>query len=249
MDQLLGNLGSPNVTGVVIGFLLTSVLAFVLWFVRRRRWDRIVVELISQSPQISISEDLAEDITIRYRGDSTSQVVLTQLRVFNQGDDTIEDLVFFIEAELVSGSREKNWLTPPKVLDVVEKTTYEKGESSHKDISDLERRSKFTYKFSRPFMNPIRNDKDEELLITFFSSHEVGLRVFGSGPGWSVKYLEIQAEKPIVLFTLPVFLAYLIVSIIVSYFAADYNPILGMIAGGLSLGILFFLLRYRRTNN
>jgi hypothetical protein len=195
MDQLLENLGSPNVTGVVIGFLLTSALAFVLWFIRRRRWDRIVVELISQSPQISISEDLAEDITIRYRGDPTSQVVLTQLRVVNQGDDTIKDLVFFIEAELVSGTREKNWLTPPKVHDVVEKTTYEKGESSHKEISDVQRRSKFTYKFSRPFMNPIRNDKDEELLITFFSSHEMGLRVYGSGPGWSVQYSDATSRR------------------------------------------------------
>ena len=195
MDQILENLGSPNVTGAVVGFILTSVLAFVLWLIRRRRWEQINVELVSQSPQISISQDLAEDITIRYKGEPTSQVVLTQLRVYNQGDDTIDDVVFFIEADLVTGPREKYWLTPPKVVDLVGKTTYEKGESSRKDSSEFERKSVFSYKFSRPFLNPIRKDKDEELRISFFSSHEISLRVSGSGPGWSVELSDATAQK------------------------------------------------------
>jgi hypothetical protein len=188
----LNSLFTPDsIAAYVIG-VATGLAALIAQWIRGRRGNRVVVSLLSQSPQVSISESVSNNLEIKYKGQPVDQIVLTRLVITNEGAIDIKDLALKLHVRVKQFNDKKASTLPfveailsdPLALAQIDTTRIDTGLVTPELPSSMA----WEIDFRRPFFNPKRAYKEEQIGLTLISNATIDVSVKGGGPGWYTQY-------------------------------------------------------------
>lgn len=178
-------LKSAEVIATIIGLILGVILTGLANWWRQRRGNWVVINQISQSPQITISQEVRENLKITYEDKPADQLVLSTFRMTNTSPDNLEDIHIKMTISFKSRALglDPNSFVELEYYDPLDKIEIERIDSSSEELS-----GKRIYNIYRPFLNSERKYKEERIELTVFSSSEIETSVEGGGSGWYTKF-------------------------------------------------------------
>lgn len=170
-----GTMELPSeVTSAIITFLGTVILALGGFYFSTRRGNKVVLTKVNETSLLNISKLISDKLVINYKNKPITKLKLYELEITNQGFIDIDNLELILEIT----AKEKPTLVEVQGNDSQGKTTIQ-------DISNGE----YFYLITRPYLNMVKKDKREKIIIQVFTDTELGFDVIGGGKGWGVKYV------------------------------------------------------------
>ena len=112
-----------QIAAAVVGAVITLGIGGIVYYIRGRRGNWIVVKRISETPQITFTDKAREKLDIRYLGNPVNNLVLNNLQIFNAGDENTNEAVE-IRIEVIPKDGEIEFLQV-EVNDPLEKIQYQ----------------------------------------------------------------------------------------------------------------------------
>jgi hypothetical protein len=163
---------SDEVVGAIVGAVITAIIGLAVYLYQQRKGNRVIVKMISQTPQIIFSDSVQKKLEIIYNGRKVDNLVLTQFVIFNQGSNTIKPLNLIVTVKPKSDN-----------------FTY--AEVDVNDTRDIALSSMNNetgaFQILRPYLNPKKKYPDEEIKVSVFSDVLLDFSVNGGGEDWGAK--------------------------------------------------------------
>jgi hypothetical protein len=164
-----------EIIAAIVGAVVTGIIALIAYLYRSRQGNRIIVKRISETPQIDVSRRVKRKLEITYDGRPVENLVLNTLVIYNNGNEIIEPIEIGVGITL-----------PDQTSSYLEVEIDDPLGETEIDMN----RVGFTV--SRPYLNPKKKFKEEEIKIAVFTSISLDFFVEGGGKGW---YAEYKDEK------------------------------------------------------
>jgi hypothetical protein len=163
-----------QIIGGIVGAVATGLIALIAYIYKSRQGKRIIVKRVSETPQIKISEEVRKNLKITYNDQPVDNLVLNTLVVYNNGNEIIEPVEMALKAYPPDA--------PFKFLEV--------------EVDDPLGKTKIDMigpglTISRPYLNPKKKFKEEEIKLALFSNANLDISVEGGGRGWHSQYEEM----------------------------------------------------------
>jgi hypothetical protein len=163
-----------EIIAAIVGAVITGIIAFIAYIYKSRQGNRIIVKRISETPQIDVSRRVKRNLAITYNNQPVDNLVLNTLVVHNNGNEIIKPVEFKLEVT-----------TPKGEIDYLEVEEDDPlGQLGQMKI--IKDRSSLTIK--RPYLNPKKKFKEEEIKLAVFSNTRLDFSVEGGGEGWYAKF-------------------------------------------------------------
>jgi hypothetical protein len=185
---------SPQVISALLTFTLTSITAYLLYQLRIRRGNRVVLANVGKTSLVSTSKDVRANLKILYKENVVEHLYLYKFELFNSGNIDLQNVAVQIQI--------KN-LRPGGFIEVEREDLLDKTEISLSKNHSAEKNGHETVTVSREFLNSIKKFKEEKIYLRIFSDSDLEFSVHGGGTGWSSSY---EIENNNVPGNLPVFL-------------------------------------------
>lgn len=180
----------------LINLIGPVILKIVFQWIKNCSGDYIIVERVLQSSQITISNKVKGDLSIKYKNKEVTELVLNDLMIKNIGNKTIKGGKFII-----------NVLSRPSIKDELF------FEIIPQNIDNLN--LKFTVSENKEdievdfdHLNSIKKQKESKYQLAILSNFQLGFSVKGDGNDWGVKfkdsYLMAIRRETIILALIPV---------------------------------------------
>ena len=180
-----------EIIAAIIGAVTGAILIWLSSWIKSKNGNRIIISKISQSPQIAISKEARKALSIVYKGKPVEQLVLSNLRVYNDGTSTINNVNFQIEISPKESSviKNENFFIEIEHLDPLAKTEldYTPDDPTSPKL--------WTIDLKRPFINPRRAFPEDAIRLAVFSNHEIVFTVQGGGAGWYTRFADEEENR------------------------------------------------------
>ncbi len=183
-----------QIYAAIIGSIVTGLLAFFAYLYQQRLGNRVIVKMISQSPQITFEDSVQQKLEIIYNGKKIKDLVLTQFTISNQGSNIIKPLKLTVNVKPKSGLDLK--VTTINLQPIISNFTFaELNVNDPLEITTSKMDSQTgSFEIERPYLNPQKKYKEEEIKVSVFSDVELDFSVSGGGEDWAIKYVKASEE-------------------------------------------------------
>ena len=220
-----------EIIAAIVGAVVAGILALIAYVYQQRKGNRVIVNMLSQSPQITFSNSVQKKLEIIYNGKKVDNLVLTQFVIFNQGDKIIKPLILDVSVKPKSGNftfAELNISDPQEIT---------------KSIMDRETGA---VAIERPYLNPKNKYQEEEIKVSVFSDVELDFSVSGGGEDWATKLVGQDELDPKRGYYFSIFLSIAIIGImilVVLNVITNFSDLV-TISVGLVICFLFYIDRF-----
>ena len=225
---------STDIIAAIVGAVVTGLLGFAAYHYKQRRGNRVIVKILSQTPQITLLDSVQQKLEIIYNGRQVKNLVLTQLTICNQGSNMIKPLKLTIG---VSPKPGQGTSVNPKIADnqaqpITSEFTY--AEFNVNDprgitISRMESQTG-TFEIERPYINPKKKYAEEEIKVSIFSDVLLDFSVNGGGEDWASKLVYNEEPRKRILFLVSAFSGILgaVLGLLANYSSVNNIHVLGV---------------------
>lgn len=162
-----------NIVSAVTGGIVTAVIGGVVYWLKSRRGNHIIVQEISQSEQLEFSQNVKEDLEVFYKGEKVDNLVLSKLEITNSGDEVIEPISITVDVLPIKNGN----------VNFVELST-----PSLDEKTKLFRKGKQKFVLRRDYLKSKKKYPSEKIEISCFSNEPVRFNFQGGGKNWDIRY-------------------------------------------------------------
>lgn len=166
----------------IIGSIVGVIASVVYVYMKSKKGNHVILQRNSETPQISISPRVRQNLQIGYKGQQVDDIVLNILNLYNNGEDIKDPIEIKIDVS-------SDTSIPISFLELEKKDPLDKT-FIVKDGA--------TFILSRGFLNAKKAYPEEQIELTFFSNTKLKFVVSGGGKGWSARYQNLNRSNSIV---------------------------------------------------
>lgn len=169
-----------EIIAAVIGAVVTGFIGLGIFLYRQHRGNWVIVERLSQTPQIKFSDAVQKKLEIIYNGRKVDNLVLTQFVIFNKSDKNIKPLKLTVN------------VTPKS-----DNFTYAELNVSDPQEITISKMDSGTgaFEIERPYLKSQKKYKEEKIEVSLFSDVLLDFSVNGGGEDWGCKVVNSATVK------------------------------------------------------
>jgi hypothetical protein len=178
-----------TVIDVVGGALLALIGSGVIYWIKSRRGNKVILEKVNETSVIQLSEKVRDNLSITYKGNKVNQLILYEFNLYNNGDNNISD--FNMTVHFLNFDVNSPFFIEPIINDIQDETTT--------DLRFTNDGNHFELRINRPYLNAKKKFNKELITIQILADTNMGFNVIGGGEGWGTEYLDITKPNKILL--------------------------------------------------
>jgi hypothetical protein len=183
---MLNILNSP-LTAIIIAILIpifAAIVPVIYQVIKERQGNRVLVNLVSVTPQLSVSEEIKKNLYVLYKGKPVDNVISYVFKVGNKGRNIIEplDLTIIFIPENEDGKIEFAECETRDLMLEAKATALVFNSGKHGLV-----------KLWRKFLNPYKTYKEEIFELVVLSNTKLIFSIFGGDKNW---VLDSSSREP-----------------------------------------------------
>lgn len=192
---------SQEIIIAIVGVITTALITGFGKYIRSRQGNRILIARTKEVDRYDISYSEKKRLELRYKTESSNELFMNRLEIFNQGNETIQG----IELKIISKPKDGSI----KFLDITKYDPLDKTQVSQKGN---------TISFTRPFLNHKKAYPEEVIDLIIYANTRLEFKVEGGGPGWYTRFQDVnRISRVIDKFGLLFYIFILYSSLLVAY--------------------------------
>lgn len=185
-----------QIYAAIVGAIATGLLALIAYLYQQRLGNRVIVKMISQSPQITFEDSVQQKLEIIYNGRKVNDLVLTQFTISNQGSNIIKPLKLTMSVKPKDEEIKPSLNLKINLKPIINNFTFAElnvNDPQEITISKMDSETG-TFEIERPYFNPQKKYKEEEIKVSVFSDVLLDFSVSGGGEDWAIKLVKASDE-------------------------------------------------------